>query len=220
MATSLNSSSKPPLDAWDYQTNTNPSRKPVVTPAQVRDDWEDDDDDENDVKGTEELKEELSPSSSPKNRVHALPVEEGTNKKIWEAANSQDSAPMPALLSSRTGSVIPPPAGAFQPAMRILKRPQSSSSSASQGSPATSPPPTGESLHEREARYAAARERIFGLDGSDESVATSPKLSNNVKIIREPKAPDSAPGKQQAQSAGFRGRGGKTASATRPPVDS
>jgi hypothetical protein len=121
---------------------------------------------------------------------------------------------MPTLLASRSGSVIPPPAAAFQPAMRILKRPQSSSPS--QSSATFSAPPPAETLQEREARYAAARERIFGAEGS-EGTAASPKPSDNVKIIREPKAPEMTPGKQ-TQSTGFKGRGGKMVSSSRPPA--
>ncbi|KAJ3567937.1 hypothetical protein NP233_g6038 [Leucocoprinus birnbaumii] len=214
MATSLNSSSKPPLDAWDNQTGTKSSRKAPIT--QVRDDWEDDDED--DVGGDEIVIEdnvEPSPRPSPPTRARTLPNDEDKNKKIWEAANKQVVTPMPTLVSTRTGSVIPPPAAAFQPAMRILKRP--SSSSPSQNSSVTSPPP-GETLQEREARYAAARERIFGSESS-ESLPAAPKPTspNNVKIIREPKAPDTS---DVTQSVGFKGRGGKTASPGRSSTGS
>lgn len=129
----------------------------------------------------------------------------------FNARNTKVAAPMPTLVTSRTGSVIPPPAAAFQPALRILKRPQSSSPS--QSNPAT-PPPPGESIQEREARYAAARERIFGSESTADSQDTPPPKANNVKVIREPKAPE------QGQSSGFRGRGAKTSSSTRPPARS
>lgn len=72
---------------------------------------------------------------------------------------------MPTLLLSRTGSTIPPPPTAFQPAMHILKRP----ASYSQGNQATSPPSSGGTIQDREARYAAARERIFGSENPERS---------------------------------------------------
>lgn len=71
---------------------------------------------------------------------------------------------MPELVisSSTASTVAPPPVTAFQTPMRILKRPSASpnsnaNSSASQGA-------SGQTLAEREARYQAARERIFGGD--------------------------------------------------------
>lgn len=82
-------------------------------------------------------------------------------------------APMPEVVisSSSTASTIPPPPiTAFQTPMRILKRPSASTnstanSSASQGS-------SGQTLAEREARYQAARERIFGGEDGNESSMT------------------------------------------------
>lgn len=96
--------------------------------------------------------------------------EEEDNQKIWENANTR--APMPELLissSSTTSTAVPPSATAFQAPMRILKRPSQNSSSNS----SSSQTPT-ESLAQREARYQAARERIFGGDdGSRSNVSDS-----------------------------------------------
>ncbi|KAJ7861282.1 hypothetical protein B0H13DRAFT_2568349 [Mycena leptocephala] len=77
------------------------------------------------------------------------------NQRIWENANAQ--MPMPSLIVS--GAAAAPPAAALQPKMRILKRPTNAG-------PVGLPPPTvaGETLKEREARYQAARERIFGAE--------------------------------------------------------
>jgi len=122
--------------------------------------------------------------------------EEVDNQKIWEDANTR--APMPQLLissSSTTTPVATPPVTAFQGPMRILKRPSQNSSSNSFSSQA----PT-ETLAQREARYQAARERIFGGDdGSGSNVNDSalkrggaqkggPSLPT-VNVIRNPIGP-------------------------------
>jgi len=110
--------------------------------------------------------------------------EEEDNQKIWEDANAR--APMPELVissSSTTSTIAPPPITAFQTPMRILKRPSASTnsnanSSASQGS-------SGQTLAEREARYQAARERIFGgEDGSGSSLTLSDSGNGNGKSKR------------------------------------
>ncbi|KAG6887475.1 hypothetical protein C0992_012103, partial [Termitomyces sp. T32_za158] len=84
---------------------------------------------------------------------------------------------MPELIiapsATSSSHVAPPPPAAFQPTMRILKRPGSDGSSKS----ATPPPSSAESLKEREARYQAARERIFGPD----SGASTP-LPGELKV--------------------------------------
>jgi hypothetical protein len=72
---------------------------------------------------------------------------------------------MPALVISRgaSSSVTTPTLPLNQPPpMRILKRPSGSPSPAS----TSASTPTGETLQEREARYQAARERIFGSGGA------------------------------------------------------
>ena len=80
---------------------------------------------------------------------------------------------MPELLissSSTMSTAVPPPATAFQAPMRILKRPSSQNSSSNSSSSQT----PAESLAQREARYQAARERIFGGDdGSGINVSDS-----------------------------------------------
>ncbi|KAG2749715.1 hypothetical protein P692DRAFT_20778534 [Suillus brevipes Sb2] len=96
--------------------------------------------------------------------------EEEDSAKVWEDANNK--APMPELIisPSSTGTcVVPPPPAAFQPTMRILKRP-SPSQSASNSSTSLSLQ-TRNTLAEREAQYQEARNRIFGTTsehGSDD----------------------------------------------------
>ena len=138
---------------------------------------------------------------------------------------SNQRAPMPQLVmaGSGTGSVgaTSPPPAAFQPALRILKRPTASPSSSS----STSSIPTlgsGSSnsssgtYAEREARYQAARDRIFG-DSSPSPVTSeqrppktqtsAPKSSPpQVQITREPKGPPAADA--DATSPGGRGQDG------------
>jgi hypothetical protein len=93
------------------------------------------------------------------------------NSPTWIHRNTR--APMPELLissSSTATTVVSPPALAFQAPMRILKRPSSQNS----GSNSTSSQTLPESLAQREARYQAARERIFGGDdGSGSNISDS-----------------------------------------------
>ena len=135
---------------------------------------------------------------------------------------------MPSVVVARSSSTPSstanlPPQAAFQqgPAIKILKRPTSNSPS-----PAPSPQGanTAETLKEREARYQAARDRIFGgtltptgedsgKEGSRPSSANSAKPQ--VKIAREPLGP---PGdhpqatSSAGQTRGFANRRGKPAS--------
>jgi hypothetical protein len=96
--------------------------------------------------------------------------EEEDNAKVWEDANNK--APMPELIispSSTGTSVIPPPPAAFQPTMRILKRPSPSQSASNSTTSLSSQ--TRNTLAEREAQYQEARNRIFGTTserGSDD----------------------------------------------------
>ena len=104
---------------------------------------------------------------------------------------------MPSLVISRgtssTSVALPSLPLNQPPPMRILKRP----------SPSLSPIPStnsnsanGETLKEREARYHAARERIFGATLNEEQnddkkkppLTRSPPTS--VKLVREPRGPD------------------------------
>ncbi|KAK7040718.1 hypothetical protein VNI00_009624 [Paramarasmius palmivorus] len=145
----------------------NPRRAPKPK-AVVRDDWEDDEDDDE------------------------LPDEE-TNKKIWADADSKVPAPMPVVNVSSSRSVAsPPPAAAFQPALKILKRPTPNQTNVDSRTPS---PASAESLKDREARYQAARNRIFGREsesGLTETPTTSPR------ILREPYGPQ-----DNTDSAGF-----------------
>ncbi|KAJ7613644.1 hypothetical protein DFH06DRAFT_144627 [Mycena polygramma] len=156
---------------WDQPIpSTSGSRRPIVPRSviPVSDDWEDDaeDWDEDEPQNTE------------------------GNQQIWENANSR--APMPSLIVSNSSHTsAAPPAAAFQPKMRILKRPTNPG-------PVAAPPsaPAGESLKEREARYQAARDRIFGTEGDRASSPGDKKGGGEaspagVGVVRNPKGPAS-----------------------------
>jgi len=109
--------------------------------------------------------------------VHSVPdawddeedEEEEDNQKIWEDANTR--APMPELIISSSGitpTAVPPSVTAFQTPMRILKRPSSHNTTANSSSSQT----PIETLAQKEARYQAARERIFGGDDGSGSNVT------------------------------------------------
>ena len=99
--------------------------------------------------------------------------------------------------------------------MRILKRPSASNSQSSSASLSSSQPNGAETLKEREARYHAARERIFGgdtppLPPSPSPSSTTDKVkpqTQSVKVVREPRGP--ADGRQSTSSKGFGERKGK-----------
>lgn len=150
------------------------------------------------------------------------------NQKIWNNAyvrfpstlfnsfqtlaytRSNAQAPMPNLVisPSQTSSATPglsalPPA-AFQAPIRILKRSQASTaSSASASSSSSDLSRGGSTFAEREARYQAARDRIFhgGEDAKDqtssgESIRAGPgvegRTSNGgVSVVRAPRGPSS-----------------------------
>lgn len=136
---------------------------------------------------------------------------------------------MPALVispsSTSTRAILSPPPGAFEPKMRILKRPSASSSKSS------TPPPSStsaESLKEREARYQAARERIFGEESPGDGTTSpksprekkerkssgSPHNTPGVTVVRNPRGP-SQNSAESANGKSARGFGGQRA---RPPV--
>ncbi|GLB39749.1 putative SUZ domain containing protein [Lyophyllum shimeji] len=174
------SSSQKSSDPWDLPNPPTSSRHRPPVPAQpVRDDWEDDDVDD--------------------------PQTEQDNRRIWEDANARAPNPMPAVIISPSATsphtVMSPPPGAFQPAMRILKRP-----SAPNSNPPTPPPASTstESLKEREARYQAARERIFGAGEEPppgREATTSPKpTSSRDKREKDKQRRGSTP--QNASGAG------------------
>ena len=118
---------------------------------------------------------------------------------------------MPTIVSaSSAGQALPPPA-AFQPALRILKRPSPSPSNSDPSS--NSSTLDSSTLKEREARYQAARERIFGADGAN---ASPPAVSIDTpppaaRIVREPRGPGES--KDSESSKGFARRGGSKAAA-------
>lgn len=110
---------------------------------------------------------------------------------------------MPELVisaSNATSTIVSPPPAAFQPALRILKRPTASSAS-SPSSVATGASDAQKSFAEREAQYQAARERIFGgaADGSTagltrttaNSRGISPSMTGAAIVTRNPLGPSS-----------------------------
>ncbi|KAJ7035910.1 hypothetical protein C8F04DRAFT_1258544 [Mycena alexandri] len=112
------------------------------------------------------------------------------NQRIWDNANAQ--APMPNLVVSGSNhAAAAPPAAAFQPKMRILKRPTNSAAVAA------APPTTGgETLKEREARYQAARDRIFGSEPDGRASPGEKKSGSGsglpvVGVARNPRGPTS-----------------------------
>ncbi|CDO76541.1 hypothetical protein BN946_scf184395.g3 [Trametes cinnabarina] len=176
------------VDSDSWGAPSTPSATPLISKhssTAVRDDWDDDEAD-------------------------ALEVDDP--QKLWEEANAR--APMPQVViagssTSSTAALSPPPA-ALQPVMRILKRPSASSSSPSSPSPSGSAIANdsiaSNSYAEREARYQAARERIFGearlaapsppdgLPSASEgtSGASAPHRTHaptSVRVSREPKGP-------------------------------
>ncbi|KAG2073858.1 hypothetical protein BDR04DRAFT_249108 [Suillus decipiens] len=104
--------------------------------------------------------------------------EEEDNAKVWEDANNK--APMPQLIisPSSTGTcVVPPPPAAFQPTMRILKRPSPSQSASNSTTSLSSQ--TRNTLAEREAQYQEARNRIFGT--ASEHVSDDPSSRRGIR---------------------------------------
>ncbi|RDB17228.1 hypothetical protein Hypma_001746 [Hypsizygus marmoreus] len=219
-------------DPWDTSSPTRTApRAPVPkTKVPVRDDWEEDDDDdeeagEGDEQGNQRIWNDAYISSS-RSRVRPallIPI---------PPRNAKQSTPMPALILSPSVQhpVLSPPPGAFQPAMRILKRPSSSTSANANANPTT---PSGETLKEREARYQVARERIFGEgSASGNSNASSGSLGSKergaerkerkertgVNVVRNPKGPGDAQERgKDGDDAIPRGFGGQRAG---PPVRS
>ncbi|KAI0767231.1 hypothetical protein C8Q74DRAFT_1278994 [Fomes fomentarius] len=188
-------------DSWGAPAGarlaTSTQRRALPVSDSVRDDWDD-----------EEEAEEEDP------------------QQLWEEANKR--APMPELVisgSSTSGNAtVSPPPAAFQPVLRILKRPTASSSSVSP-TPSSSSDSQVSTYAEREARYQAARERIFGdTDSSPGSPDPSNPNTNgaektsppSVQIAREPKGPPAQDGSispsgkgQDEDFRGFRNRRGK-----------
>ncbi|KAJ7510604.1 hypothetical protein B0H11DRAFT_2215363 [Mycena galericulata] len=166
---------------WDQPVQSTSARRGPIqrTVIPVSDDWEDDDD---------EL--EIEPQNAE------------DNQRIWENANAQTPMPNLILSGSTHASVAAPPAAAFQPKMRILKRPTNAA-------PAALPPSTvsGETLKEREARYQAARERIFGAE-AESSLSPGDKkgVGVGVGVVRNPHGPTADPQLQNSMPKGFKTR--------------
>nr|GAT57936.1 predicted protein [Mycena chlorophos] len=230
------STSAAAVSDWDSgipSTSTHPHR-PLATPRppavqrtpagapRVVDDWEDDEDDVEE----EAAMLEQQPTAEGRRSGSGIPTSgrggaPGRNRVLWDAANAHTPAPMPAVVMARTASsssapIVPLAPAAFQPQMRILKRSPNATPSPSV-TPAATPP--GESLKEREARYAAARERIFGKEEPSPVVLT-PEEKKRAKekekkalqqqppsssISRNPKGPSDAAG-DSSPKAGFASR--------------
>ncbi|OSC96499.1 hypothetical protein PYCCODRAFT_1441025 [Trametes coccinea BRFM310] len=185
-------------DSWGApSTSAIISRASQHSQAQsaVRDDWDDDDAD--------------------------LPDEEDP-QKLWEEANAR--APMPQVViagsSTSNAAALSPPPAALQPVMRILKRPSASpsSSASSPGSSTANDPSASKSYAEREARYQAARERIFGesqpatetTDAQQPEGGANARSATNatpVRITREPKGPPPRTATQKDPDLGAEVRG-------------
>jgi len=138
----------------------NPKLKHVVP-----DSWDDDND------------ETSSPSSHPQASNGPLSSTNNlTNKEIWDAA--ERAAPMPTVIlsSSITSNNLPPPS-ALGEKMRILKRPSDSPHTKSPSRINSGGGP--QSLAEREAAYAVARNRIF----NDTSHNTTPPASPRPSVM-------------------------------------
>ncbi|KAF7344454.1 hypothetical protein MSAN_01927000 [Mycena sanguinolenta] len=162
------------------------TRKPVKAKTEMRvaDDWELDDDEDSHEGEAEGNKEEM-------------------NQRIWDNANSRAPAPMPHLVPAPSASISaaasasarPPPAAALQPAMHILKRPSPSASPSPSHAGNTAVPGGGgrETLKEREARYQAARERIFGAGGG-EDVGMGSEKEKRARTVRNPLGPSDGEG--------------------------
>jgi len=160
----------------DTYLQTSQRHAPKKSNAAVRDDWEDDDEEEE------------------------LPSDE-RNRQIWEEAyvskylnraivltlfvlrNTKVPAPMPVFSPSSSSVVPPPPPAAFQPALKILKRPTNTTMQAGNRTPS---PASSESLKDREARYQEARNRIFGDVSSGDSETKRPTPAG---VARNPYGP-------------------------------
>ncbi|KLO15515.1 hypothetical protein SCHPADRAFT_995772 [Schizopora paradoxa] len=206
--------------------NPRPSRTKDTV---VVDDWDADGDDDGEVDANtiEEEKEKVEGAGFPGRRVNGI----AENEAIWEAANAKAPAPkidVVAATSLRPGAFVPPPE-LFQAPIRILKRPEASKETISQGPKTLSKEEQERQLREKEAEYVKARERIFGASSSSVSVDSSKSESQTsdcteksgqlvdeerfrgVTVIRNPTGPspsDENAGDGKA-SRGFGGRRGK-----------
>lgn len=132
---------------------------------------------------------------------------------------------MPELVisGSGTGMALPPPPAAFQPTLKILKRPATGTAPPIPAVPSSAD--VQKSYAEREAKYQAARQRIFNDAArpgvtSDTTSATAetrdpqPGDTGNVKVIRAPRGPTADTDSKPSRGFGSK-RGGRGAPARR-----
>jgi hypothetical protein len=128
--------------------------------------------------------------------------------------NLNTQSPMPEVVvvrsSSTTPSIVAHPS-VFQSPMRILKRPSNSQSSSASSLSSATDSQSHQSLAEREARYQAARERIFGEERAGKGLEASGKEASRATttVVRNLRGPSSsADGEEKAGSIakGFESR--------------
>jgi len=129
-------------------------------------------------------KTEVVPDSWDESDQGEEDVDDDTNRRIWEKADTREPFPQVVAATSNSSS-FPPPSAVFEP-IRILKRP--SNSTPPQGSaPAIS---SAVSLAEREANYKAARDRIFA---SSSGVSSGSKVAHRGRHVgnasKDPRVP-------------------------------
>lgn len=138
----------------------------------------------------------LEPSSSSQQVTHSLILNSEATDRMPEVVIQTNSLSASNGVGQTSAGLL-----AIQPQMRILKRPSTPSSG-----PATAASPSP-SIQEREASYAAARERIFRSDSS--SPAPLPSSTN------QPNTGQSMPARARTSPDGSVQDVGPTQSATR-----
>ncbi|KAL0579181.1 hypothetical protein V5O48_002803 [Marasmius crinis-equi] len=193
VAAAVASSSDPASDWGQPESSTTqrhaPSKK---SNAVVRDDWEDDDDDEEEAPSDEKNKQIWEEAYVPEFCISSIVL------RALPFRDTKAPAPMPLFSpSSSRSTTSPPPPAAFQPALKILKRPTNAVTNTESRTPS---PASSETLKEREARYQEARNRIFG-EGSASS--TDIEAKKPTGIARNPHGPDSPANVGEGGQAGF-----------------
>lgn len=142
---------------------------------------------------------------------------ERSHRRPGSSMRRNKKAPMPELVisGSGTGLAFPPPPAAFQPALKILKR--ATTGPALPSSSAPSPADVQKSYAEREAKYQAARQRIFNdTVPSDTTSAAPPGSVTVIRPLRGPSADASTSSTDSKVSRGFTSkRGGRGTPAPR-----
>ncbi|KAF8203471.1 hypothetical protein K438DRAFT_1932533 [Mycena galopus ATCC 62051] len=92
------------------------------------------------------------------------------------------------LLYSRSAAMVHPPCSNSYAPMPVLPVSSTYSTHHTPAPPAAALKPLGETLKEREARYRAARDRIFGE--VEEIGAGAAKKAKARGVVRNPKGPD------------------------------